>query len=268
MIFLPHESVNRLQTQIERLKIYKQSQSKLYQEALAAYSKDKAIKKEEIRLRKIDYETKLSQLIEITNRRNAQKEAICRDYFQIRHKIKETSNPAVEAFTERLLATKQILESKLDGEKAKLENEISYQVSILEQNAKDYTNKYRNQAKKKESKVNVLRDQYMHLQKVYVENLKTLEYELGGYLQREANVEFRRSREYATFNEDIIMLKKKVATYEEYIKKLKEFVEKDKTEELIDELTQNDQQRRDLIDIKEEIKKLKEEVDHSRKIKI
>lgn len=116
--------------------------------------------------------------------------------------------------------------------------------------------------------MNILRDQYMHLQTVYVDNLKTLEYELEGYTQKEANIEFRRTREHAMFNEDIINLKKKITDYEEYIKRLKELVDKDKAEELIDQLTKNDQKRVDLIDIREEIKKLKQEVDGSRRIKI
>lgn len=46
--------------------------------------------------------------------------------------------------------------------------------------AHDYNNKFRDQAKKKENKLVILRDQYSHLQGVYVENLKTLERELEG----------------------------------------------------------------------------------------
>ena len=267
-IFLPHEDVNRLRTQLERLREYKDDQRRLYTQCLAAYAKDQDIKKEEINLRKQDFESKYAQLQEIVARRNLQKEAICREYFQERHRIKEMANPTVDAFAERLLTTKEILEKKLDDEKLKLEREISYQVETLDKNAKDYTNKFRNEAKRKESKVNILRDQYMHLQRVYVENLKTLEIELDSYVQREENIEFRRQRESATFNEDIISLKKRIAEYEQYIKKLKEFVDKDKAEELIQELTQNDQKRTDLIEIRQEIKKLKDEVDNARRAKV
>lgn len=268
MIFLPHDSVNQLQTQIERLKIFRQNQKKLYTQALAAYEKDKTIKQEEFRLRKIDFEHKYNQLRELVNRRNVQKEAICKDYFKMRHKIKETENPAVQAVTDKLLSTRQALEKKLEAEKAKLENEISFKVENLEKDAKDYTDKYRTQAKRKEGKVNILREQYLHLQKVYLENIKTLEYELKALLEREETFEFRRSREFATFNEDVLALKKKIILYEDYIKKLKKLVDKDKAEELIDELTKNDQKRIDLIDIREEIRKLKDEVDHSRRLKV
>ena len=48
--------------------------------------------------------------------------------------------------------------------------------------------------------------------------------------------------------------------YEAYIKKLKELVDNDKAEELIDELSSNDERRVDLVEIKNQIFKLKEDV--------
>jgi len=55
---------------------------------------------------------------------------------------------------------------------------------------------------------------------------------------------------------DLGSVKGKVRDYELYIKKLKDFVDQDRAEELIDELSTNDQRRLDLIHMKEEIKKL------------
>jgi len=52
------------------------------------------------------------------------------------------------------------------------------------------------------------------------------------------------------YQEDLKDLKKWVSDYEEYIKKLKELVDNDKAEELIDELSSNDEKRLDLIEIK------------------
>lgn len=267
-IFLPHEDVNRLRGEIERLREYKADQKRLYDQCLAAYNKDKDIKKEEIQLRKKDFIAKYQQLKDIVDKRNIKKEEICRQYFQERHLIKEKTNPSVDNFSERLATTKQILEVKLEEEKNRLEREISYKVESLKKNAEDYTNKFRNEVKRKEHKVNTLRDQYMHLQRVYVENLKTLELELESYLQREDNIEFRRQRESATFKEDIVALKKRITDYELYIKRLKDLVDKDMAENLIEELTANDQKRVDLIEIRQEIKKLKEEVDHARRVKV
>lgn len=62
------------------------------------------------------------------------------------------------------------------------------------------------------------------------------------------------------YSEDLTELKKRVAEYEAYIKKLKELVDNDKAEELIDELSSNDERRVDLVEIKNQIFKLKEDV--------
>ena len=61
-----------------------------------------------------------------------------------------------------------------------------------------------------------------------------------------------------------LRLKKWVADYEAYIKKLKELVDNDKAEELIDELSSNDERRIDLVEIKNQILKLKEDVSLSK----
>jgi len=52
------------------------------------------------------------------------------------------------------------------------------------------------------------------------------------------------------YSEDLTELKKRVSEYEAYIKKLKELVDNDKAEELIDELSSNDERRVDLVEIK------------------
>lgn len=267
-IFMPFAEVNKLRNKIDRLKQYRQDQKKLYQQSLAAYEKDKSIKNEEIKLRKIDFEKKYAQLAEVVSKRNALKEEICRNYFSERHRIKEVDSPSVDMYAQKLLADKQEFEKRLEEEQLRLEREVAFKVETIDKNTQDYINKYRNQVKRKEIKVNVLRDQFVHLQKIYEENLKTLKFELDSYLQREDAIEFRRQRENATFREDIIALKKRISDYEVYIKKLKDLVEKDQAEELIEELTKNDQKRTDLIEIRDEIKKLKDEVDNARRIKI
>ena len=46
-IFLPHEDVNRLRTEIERLNAYREVQRMLYEEFLAAFQKDREVRDEE-----------------------------------------------------------------------------------------------------------------------------------------------------------------------------------------------------------------------------
>jgi len=62
-----------------------------------------------------------------------------------------------------------------------------------------------------------------------------------------------RDNEFNSYVEDLAELKSRVAGYEAYIKKLKDLVDNDKAEELIDELSSNEDKRNDLIDIKNHI---------------
>jgi hypothetical protein len=81
-------------------------------------------------------------------------------------------------------------------------------------------------------------------------------------------VEFARDRESGTFNENLLELKKRVGDYEAYIKKLKELVDSDKAEELIDELSSNENRRLDLLEIKAQIFKLKSEVNQAKEYRL
>ena len=255
-IFLPHEDVNKLRGQIERLKQYKQDQRNMYAQCLNAYEKDKAIKKEEMALRKKDFEAKYTQLKEILAKRDEKKEEICKDYFKERHRVNEQVYPAVEVLNERLLATKEILEKKLEQENNTKDREVNFKVENLKKTAEDYTNKFRNEVKKKEHKVNILKEQYMHLQKVYVENLKGLEFELEKLNRKENMVEDNRVKEAATFKEDIYVLKARIAEYEGYLKKIKELSDKGKDEELKKELARSEEMKAEVLLARQEIKKM------------
>ena len=188
--------------------------------------------------------------------RNKKKEEICKNYFSERHRVKEQVYPAIEVLSERLNTSKKILENKYEEEKNRKEREISYKVENLQKNAEDYTNKFRNEVKRKEHKVNILKDQYMHLQKVYVENLKSLEMELESYVFRERSIEDRRQKESATFKEDVAILKSRVLEYENYLKRIKELSDKKKEEELKEELARSNERKADMIQVKQEIKKM------------
>jgi DNA repair exonuclease SbcCD ATPase subunit len=83
-----------------------------------------------------------------------------------------------------------------------------------------------------------------------VQNLKTLEAELEQIQNRNGGVNYSREKESSMYLDDLSDLKKRVSEYETYIKRLKELVDNDKAEELIDELSSNDERKIDLNEIK------------------
>lgn len=81
-------------------------------------------------------------------------------------------------------------------------------------------------------------------------------------------VESRRSTETGAFQGDIQTLKKKVSEYEKYIKRLKSLVDEEKTEELVDDLSNNQATDVDLGSLMEEIEKVEMEVLEAKRFKV
>ena len=81
-------------------------------------------------------------------------------------------------------------------------------------------------------------------------------------------VENRRNTESNAFQSDVQTLKKKVADYEKYIKKLKQLVDEEKTAQLIDDLQENHVTDVDLDQLLEEISKIEEEVLDAKRFKM
>ena len=95
---------------------------------------------------------------------------------------------------------------------------------------------------------------------MFVEKLRKLESELERVRVRGVNVEFRRQGEAGSFQEDVLSMKKKIGAYEDYIKRLKGFVDKDEPQLLIAELKQHESRKIDLLEMKEEIRKMEKEL--------
>ena len=189
-----------------------------------------------------------------------------KDYFKERYAIQERDLPDKE-LREKLLLAKKVLQSKLDSENKKLVTDTAFETGCIKTKADDFNKRFRNQAQKKQDKLILLKEQYAHLQGVYVDNLKTLEAEYDRIMMRTDGLDYKRTRESESFIEEIISLKQRVLHYEEYIKKLKDLVDKDRAEELIDELSSNEDKRADLLEIKAEILKLKSELGDAKNVR-
>ena len=87
----------------------------------------------------------------------SQKDEICKDYFNERHRVQGEEKPTQEV-KERLLLAQEILKQKLAAEKKKLDTETSYKADLLKTKANDFNSKFRNKAQKKETQLAILKD--------------------------------------------------------------------------------------------------------------
>ena len=155
-----------------------------------------------------------------------------KDYFKERHEIQQRDLPDKE-LREKLIMTQKVMQSKLDSENKKLNTDTTYKTDTIKAKTEDFNSRFRTKAQKKEEKLTLLKEQYANLQSVYVENLRTLEQEYDRIMLRTEGLEYKRDGESETFIDQILALKRRVKNYEDYIKRLKELVDKDRAEELI-----------------------------------
>ena len=66
---------------------------------------------------------------------------------------------------------------------------------------------------------------------------------------------------------DVQTLKGKVSSYEKYIKRLKQLVDEEKTQELVEDLQENKVSDVDLEQVMEEIGKIEDEVNEAKRFK-
>ena len=100
----------------------------------------------------------------------------------------------------------------------------------------NFAEKFRKQAQANENDLKVIKVQYEQLQTKYVEELRSLEQILATTRDDIEVIESRRLSEHQAFSVDIASIKKRVISFERYIKRLKKHVDEEKTTELITEL--------------------------------
>ena len=258
-IFLPHEDVNRLRQEIDRLNAYREVQRMLYEEFLAAFEKDREVRGEEFSLRSKDYEAQKAEIEAFLAEREEIKNKVCKNYFRDRHEVLELEKRYAE-LGKKLDAEKADCLAKLEVEQRLLEGESAHKSDTLQSRMAGFADRYRNETQSKENKLSLVKEQYTESQRVFVEKLRKLEGELERVRVRGVNVEFRRQGETGSFQEDVLSMKKKIGAYEDYIKRLKGFVDKDEPQLLIEELKQHESRKIDLLEMKEEIRKMEKEL--------
>ena len=117
--------------------------------------------------------------------------------------------------------------------------------------------------------MNTVKVQYAEAQEKFLSDLKNMDYDLKSTVAKGRAVEATRQREAHKFGSDVQSLKKRVSAYERYIKQLKEFVDNEDTEGLVQQLVQNQQLTElDLGKLQDEIHRVQLDVTAARKERV
>ena len=117
----------------------------------------------------------------------------------------------------------------------------NYSEEAFTRKSAQFAARFRKNTQKNGEELNTVKVQYAEAQDKFLSDLKTLEHDLKVMTQRGKYTEGKRHTEAQAFQSDVQSLRKRVTNYERYIKQLKEYVDKEDTAGLVQQLIQNQQ---------------------------
>ena len=191
---------------------------------------------------------------------------ISTDYFNYKHAIigaKANLDDQIALAKVENEALKQQVDKICEAERA----DGNYSEQLYAQKTNQFANRFRKTSKQNEQELSIIKVQYAQVQDQYLSELQTLEAQLKANTKRGKKIENKRTTETAAFTNDITALRKRVTDYERHIKRLKQFVDQEDTESLVQELQNGHLSEMDLGKLADEIHGIEEEVSAARRLK-
>jgi len=213
-VSLPNEDLNLLKLELEGTKKQLELQVASHEAALNALQDDRRVREEEAELRQSHSRQQLSDLQESLNRsENAKSEAI-KDYLLARHNALNRERQQAEL--------NQTLQTKLDHAFVQLKDTATYYKAqsmeaerIADEKTNDFAHCFRVQVVEGEENLQVVKEQYRLLQRVYSEKVQGLEGRLGELGEKYRDLELRRNLETQGYRRDVEQLRTVVKKQEE-----------------------------------------------------
>jgi len=183
---------------------------------------------------KIEELTKKNQKLENLNYE------LTKDYLHLKYDSSTNEKTLYEEIellklqNEALSETVKDLNYKNSLDKQSSKNEI-------EKKTKDISNAMRNQIKNYEENINIIKEQYKQIQKIYTNKVNELQEKLKKLTNKYNLIEGRRNNEIVGYINEINLIRRRMKSYEEYIHKLKILTHgmTDNTKEIINEIDDN-----------------------------
>ncbi|CDW88882.1 UNKNOWN [Stylonychia lemnae] len=238
-VIMPNEEINRLGVEAEELRQTLGVSRQLFEEAIQGYHKDRIIREQEFKLKEQDFHEKIENL----KRRVAERQEINyhlnKDYFAYKHVINKSKQKLQDDY-DLLKVENQALKSQLDKIIDVTDNDTQYASTLFSSKTSNFAQRFRKASKENEEDLNIVKIQYSQVQDKYLSDLQSMERNLNQVIDKSKLIVSRRATESNAFNGDVQTLKKKVKNYEAYIKTLKDLVDQEKTQELVNILQKDD----------------------------
>lgn len=157
------------------------------------------------------------------------------------------------------------MKTALKNIEAKINKEIVTSEIEKEKKADEIVGKFRHQAQIQEENLQIIKEQYMRLQQIYLSKIKNLEDNLEKEKRMYDNLKQRRDLEIEGFHRDIKDVKRKTKIYDEYLYRIKKLVNNESHENVQNEgEDSNEENEEDVKPLKDQVERLESELDQIR----
>jgi len=184
------------------------------------------------------------------------------DYLTEKHDM-QTSARQVQEENELLRLENDQLRKTMDSLTQKTQQNICAADKEREKKTTEVVGKFRQQAQMQEENLQIIKEQYMRLQQIYLTKIRTLEESLEKEKKRYKDLEQRRKMEVEGFQRDVEGVKRKTRIYDEYLHRVKKLID-EKPKEVIEMASRGEEAGIDVAPLKEQVAKLENELEQIR----
>ncbi len=215
-----------LQQEVEYLKKQIKHTRNFYEDQLNKMEETRQLKEEETKLALISASERIEDLIKRNQKLEKLNYELTKDYMHLKYDSSQVERRLYEEL-ELMKLQNESLNFTLNeiSSRAKIEKEFSK--NDYERKNREISSALRSQIKQKEDHNALIKEQYTQIQKLYSNKMNDLEEKLKMKTQKLKIIEFKRNNDLEGFLNEISQIRKRVKSYENYVFKLKQYLNQD-----------------------------------------
>jgi hypothetical protein len=243
ILFPNHETVSTQNEENEFLKKQLVDLKKFYEIQINRMEDERRLREEEIRLLVLNSKDREDDLLKKNQKLERLNYELTKDYMQLKY---DSSNNERKLYEELELVKLQneALSVSLKELTSKTLQDKDVSKNDYERKTKKITNIMRGQVKAHEENINIIKEQYKQIQKIYTSRVKELEDKVKALQDKYKTLEQKRNYEIEGYINEIHLIRRRIRSYEEYLYKLRRMAQgsEDRLSEIDSDLKANSQQ--------------------------
>lgn len=273
-VVLPNEQITSLQVEVENLSRINDEQRQLHEQQLTGLKEDRRVREEEMKLKYEDcmcgsnvvVKEKIQAMEERLQRDEQLNYAITKglrlayavDYLNDKHEC-QTRETQAQKDNKALRQANEQLQTKLKDTKHRTQQHLQRAESEKDKTSGEVMERFRGRVQGNEESLQIVKEQYLKLQQVYMGKIRALEESLEAARKGYRSLVRKRRQEVESFYRDIEGVKRKTRIYDSYLHRVKKLIDQN-PKEIIDMAERGEEKGLDVELLREQVSKLENEL--------